>query len=96
MRLNEYANGGTHLQLWNTLWRSNRKNKETRIDTIIMPINVHNIHWYIAFVHIGEKVVNFNIRNNIDMRDKTAEEDKLLKIARQYQVEIFTQKGKKR
>ena len=59
-----------------------------------MPINVHNIHWYIAFVHIGEKLVNFNIRNNIDMRDKTAE-DKLLKIARQYQVEIFTQKSQK-
>ena len=61
------------------------KLKETRIDTIIMPINVHNIHWYIAFVHIGEKVVNLSLRNNIDMRDKTAE-DKLLKIARQYQV----------
>ena len=43
---------------------------------------------------IGEKVVNFNICNNIDMRDKTAE-DKLLKIARQYQVEIFTQKSQK-
>ena len=30
----------------------------------------------------------------MDMRDKTAE-DKLLKIARQYQVEIFTQKSQK-
>ena len=39
-------------------------------------------------------MVNFNICNNIDMRDKTAE-DKLLKIARQYQVEIFTQKSQK-
>ena len=84
----------THSQLWNMLWRSNRRNKETRIDTIIMPIKVHNIHWYIASVHIGEKVVNFNIRNNTDMRDKTAE-DKLLKIARQYQVEMSTQKSQK-
>ena len=52
------------------------------------------MHWYLACVHIGEKVVNFNICNNIDMRDKTAE-DKLLKIARQYQVEISTQKSQK-
>ena len=59
-----------------------------------MPISVHNIHWYIAFVHIGEKVVNLSLRNNIDMRDKTAE-DKLLKIARQYQVEMSTQKSQK-
>ena len=39
-------------------------------------------------------MVNLSLRNNIDMRDKTAE-DKLLKIARQYQVEIFTQKSQK-
>ena len=84
----------TESQLWTSFWRSKRKNKERKIDKIILPINIHNIHWYLAIAQIGKNEVNLNIQNNIGMRKKTAE-DKLLNIARKYSPKIITQKDQK-
>ena len=64
----------TELQLWTTLWRSKRKTKEKKNDTIALPINVHNIHWYLAIANLGKSEVKITILNNLDMRNKKAEE----------------------
>ena len=85
----------TESQLWTSFWRSKRKTKERKIDTIILPINVHNIHWYLAIVRISKNEVNLNTRNDIGMRNKIAE-GKLLNIARKYQDKIITQKDQKK
>ena len=84
----------TESQLWTSLWRSKRKTKEIKIDTIILPINVHNIHWYVAFVRIGKNEIKLNIRNNIGIRNKLAEQ-KLLNIAKKYQDRITIQNDQK-
>ena len=84
----------TESQLWTNFWRSKRKTKERKIDTLILPINVHDIHWYLTIVRISKNEVNLNIRNDIGMRNKIAE-GKLLNIARKYQDKIITQKDQK-
>ena len=44
-----------------------------KIAKIILPINVHNIHWYIAILRLDETGVNLDIQNNVDMRSETTE-----------------------
>ena len=84
------TSAATESQLWNSLWRSNRKKKEEKIDTIVLPINVHNMHWYLAIVRMGGNDVNLTTLNNIGMRNNLAE-DKLLNTARRYHDKICAQ-----
>ena len=60
-----------------------------------MPINVHNIHWYLACVQIHNNEVTLNIHNDIDMRNKIAE-GKLLNIARKYLDTLVSQHVQKK
>ena len=58
-----------------------------------MPINVSNVHWYLAVVKVGENNVKLNIINNIDMRNKDAEEI-LMNIARRYRQRMIAQRSR--
>ena len=57
-----------------------------------MPINVRNEHWYLAVVKIGENGVELNILNNIDMKNRDAEE-KLMNVARKYHQRMIAQRN---
>ena len=80
----------TESQLWNTLWRFPRTTQARRVSTIILPINVQNVHWYVAILHIDEEGVKLTVRNDIDMRSKHAE-TKLLNVGRKYHRKMWTQ-----
>ena len=84
----------TESTLWNSFWRNKRRTREGKIHTIILPINVHNIHWYLASVRIHKNEVKLNIHNDIKMRNKIAE-GKLLNIAKKYLEICKTQRDQK-
>ncbi len=78
----------TESQLWNTLWRASRKKNIERIDTIILPINVHDIHWYVAILSINEKGIEINIQNNNNIRNVEAEV-KLRNVGKRYYEQMW-------
>ena len=84
------ASAATEAQIWNYLWRTPRTTQEKKIKTLILPINVENIHWYVAILHLDNDGVKLNIQNDINMRNKIAE-DKLMKIGMKYQKKRWAQ-----
>ena len=67
-----------------------RTSQNKKIAKIILPINVHNIHWYIAILRLDETGVNLDIQNNIDMRSETTEV-KLMEIGKRYYKKMWDQ-----
>ena len=84
----------TEAQLWNALWRAPRTTQGKKIATIVLPINVHNVHWYVAFLKLDKTGVKLNIQNNIELRDKTIEA-KLMEIGRRYHQKMWDKARKK-
>lgn len=80
----------TEAQLWHTLWRVPRTTQSKKISTIIVPINIPRIYWYVAILHLDKMGVKLNIQNNIKMRDKRVEA-KLMTIGRKYHQKMWNQ-----
>ena len=74
--------------LWRTLWKPPKNTFEHRINKIVLPINVHDIHWYIAIVSITQTKCIIDIQNNLNMRNKEAEQ-KLKRIGIKYREKIW-------
>ena len=69
--------------LWRTLWKPPMNTFEHRINKIALPINVHDIYWYIAIVSVTQTKCTIDIQNNLNMRNKEAER-KLKRIGTKY------------
>ena len=67
---------------------SSADNTRQKIATIVLPINVHNVHWYVAFLKLDKTGVKLNIQNNIELRDKMIEA-KLMEIGRRYHQKMW-------
>ena len=77
----------TEPQLWTPLWRPPRTTGEKKVTRIVLPINVQNIHWYLAILQVDEEGVELEIQNNLQMRDTKAEQ-KLVNIGKKYQAKM--------
>ena len=53
--------------LWRSLWKPPRDTFEQRIKKIVLPINVHDTHWYIAIVKVTRTECTIDIQNNLTM-----------------------------
>jgi len=84
------VSAATEAQIWNIFWRIPRTKQNKKISAIILPINVQNIHWYVAILYLDNVGVKLNIQNDIGMRNKTAE-DKLMKIGTKYHQKMWAQ-----
>ena len=74
-------------KLWTALWTPPRNTAEHRVKTIVLPINVHDIHLYLAIAHVTPAKCAIDIRNNLNMRSKEVEE-RLKRIGSKYQQKI--------
>ena len=73
--------------MWTPLWRPPRTTLEKKVNTIVLPINVQNIHWYLAVLRVDETKVKLEIQNNLEMRNTLAEQ-KLVNIGKKYQLKM--------
>ena len=74
-------------QLWKALWKHPRTKYEHRVTTIVLPINVRNIHWYLATQRLTQTAITLDIDNNLETRSQIAEEN-LKRIGKRYQQKI--------
>ena len=68
--------------MWTPLWRPPRTTPEKKVNTIVLPINVQNIHWYLAVLHVNEREV------------KPLAEEKLVNTGWKYQIKTILKKMK--
>ena len=75
-------------KLWTALWNPPKNTFEQRLNTIVLPINVHDIHWYIAVARVTRTKCTIDIHNNLNMRNKEAEQ-RLWRVGIRYQEKIW-------
>ena len=61
-------------RLWTALRRRSRETCETRLRSIILPINEQNDHWNIAILHVGMTQCRMEICNDATARNYAAEQ----------------------
>ena len=70
-------------KLWAALWKPPRNTCEHKVKTLVLPITVHDICWYLAIAHVTQAKCIMDIRNNLSMQSKEVEE-RLKRIGSEY------------
>ena len=71
--LSQMTGPDTTDRLCQTLWRRSREASKARLQSIILPINAQNVHWYIAILHVGLTQCHMEICTNVNIRNYKAE-----------------------
>ena len=76
------------------LWRAPRTFPHKKLSTIVLPINVQNIHWYVAVILIDNLGVTLKVLNDIELQSRSAEES-LVTVGEMYRQRMWMQKSEK-